>query len=366
VALLLFHVAWPPVYDFPPARPFEGPLWYDPYEGETGDWLKSNFHAHSLAWGGWTYGSHEPQEVRRLYRERGYDVYAVSNYQSISLPGPGDGPAITAYEHGYGAGAQHQTVIGARRVSWYEFLLYQGARQKQSVIDRLADQADVVFLNHPNKQDSYSLRDMQRLTGYTAIEVATKYARAEAYWDAALSAGRPVWGVCADDGHKMDRASHIGIGWIMIDSASRAPETILEAIRKGRFYGVWTRKRDEPNALVSCRIREGRLEVQCEEPADLIRFIGQDGRVLDAMQGESSASYRLRPDDTYVRTEVVTGRTTLFLNPVFRHSGDPFDRPVASIRAVPTWTLRIGGATALLLAAGFLILGFPFRGFGRR
>jgi hypothetical protein len=46
------------------------------------------------------------------------------------------------------------------------------------------------------------------LTGYDALEVASKYGVWEDYWDAALSAGRPVWGVASTTAtHRSKRAS---------------------------------------------------------------------------------------------------------------------------------------------------------------
>lgn len=348
-AIVLLHVAWPPVYEFRPARPFAGPQWYDPYADDGGTWLRANFHAHSRAWGGLTFGTSSPEEVRTRYREEGYDVYALSNYQLISPPGPGDGIPIPAYEHGLTLGGQHQLIVGARRVSWLVLPLPQGVRQKQYVLDRLAREAPVVIINHPMKIRSYSVEDMALLSGYTGVEIATKYTRSRDPWDAALSAGRPVWGFCSDDGHQYELPRHAAIGWIMLRSADRTPEGVLDAIQKGRFYGIWTRHQAPPNALRSAAIRDGSLQVDLERPADEIRFVGQGGRTLSVVRDAKHASYRLSDADTYVRAEAVTGDTSLFLNPVFRYSGAPLANPGPAVDRAETWALRAAALAAYAL-----------------
>jgi len=359
--VLLFHVAYPPIYRFPPARAFSGPHWYNPYaapekKGEPdGAWLTANFHAHSRAWGGLTrWGrSYPTEEVWNRYRQLGYDVIGISNYQSIRPPMPGESIYISAYEHGFGIFQQHQTVLGARAVCWLDFPVYQGVRHKQCVIDQLRADARAVILNHPNKNGSYTVEDLSALTGYTGIEVASKYARGITHWDAALSAGRPVWGFCGDDRQDLERLAKQGTAWIMIRSPDRTANAVLESMQAGRFYGVWARQNRRPNKFVSCRVRDHWLEVKVEEPAESIRFIGQGGAVKGQVQGASTADYQLSEYDTYIRVEVETRATTLFLNPVFRHDGDPLDGPRALVAPFATWLVRAFAGIIVALALFF-------------
>ncbi|HNY23233.1 MAG TPA: hypothetical protein PKM89_00550, partial [Bacteroidales bacterium] len=59
VLVLLLLAGWTlfrlmPFYLPSEAVPFNGAFWYNPYEGLTrgeGKWLRTNFHAHSNAWG---------------------------------------------------------------------------------------------------------------------------------------------------------------------------------------------------------------------------------------------------------------------------------------------------------------------------
>lgn len=349
------HIASPPRYEFPPATPFSGEQWYDPYDAD-GVWLRANFHAHSRAWGGLTNGKDPADAVRAAYRELGYDIYPLSNYQQILSPGPDDGVQITAYEHGYGMAGIHHTVIGAEDVEWLEYSLPQSIHHKQKVLNALAATAPVVIINHPTRNDSFPVSDFSRLTGYTGIEVLTKRSRSRQHWDSALSAGRAVWGFCGDDGHDLASQSAVGIGWNMILSADRSPTAVIEALRSGRFYGVWTRHKEEPNVLLGIGLDAGKLSLRVERPADEIRFIGQDGAVLLAVRAADRAVYELQPDDTYVRVEAETGDTTLVFNPVFRYQGDPLASTTASIRPVATWLLRIAVLIGVAASGWFLYL----------
>jgi len=353
IVLLTWHLGWPPVYEFPPTQPFQGDQWYNPYASSNGEWLRSNFHAHSKAWGGITYGTNAPEEIWDHYRNLGYDIHSISNYQLIDRTGEGQDLYIPGYEHGIGISQQHHTVIGAESVSWFDFPLYQGLRQKQHIIDLLAPSSEVLFINHPDRHRAYSLEDMRHLTGYTGMEIKSHFADAVDYWDAALSAGRPVWGVCADDSHRLNRASHVANGWLMILSPQRAQAPVLDALRQGAFYSVWKGKEGQPNSLRACEIEEGDLSATFEEPADVIRFVGQGGSIMAWTVGQATASYTLRESDTYVRVEADSNGTTLYLNPVFRHGGQPLVTPPARAAMLATWVIRGGAATLLLLVGYF-------------
>ncbi|MBN2490072.1 MAG: hypothetical protein JXQ29_04400 [Planctomycetes bacterium] len=358
LAAVLFHFAYPPVYEFPPAHPFSGAQWYNPYDRAGSDWLVANFHAHSRTWLGFDRGggAHALETVWNQYRAIGYDVIGISNYQSIRPPMPGETMYVTAYEHGYGIFQQHQTVLGAPAVSWFDFPLYQGTRHKQCVIDRLRADAAVVVINHPNKSGSYTLDDFRRLARYTGVELASLYARGLAHWDAALSAGRPVWGFCSDDYHEVEKLQQDGVGWLMVAAASRTPAALLAAIREGRFYSVWARQDRHPNELETCRIRAGRLEVELREPASCVRFIGQEGTVRAEFHHRAAAGYPLAATDTYLRVEAVTRATTLFLNPVFRHDGEPLAHPAPRVAVLPTLALRlVSGVSAALGLLGLVL-----------
>jgi len=352
-----FELAWPPFYEFAPAAPFHGESWYNPNAGYHGGGLLANFHAHSEAWGGLTFGSTPRHELYAMYKERGYDVIGISDYMSLSPPdAPGD-LYVSSYEHGFTPGRHHHTVIGAARVVWFDYPWGGSTRQKQSVIDWLRPSAPFIAINHPTKAQSFSIADLEQLSGYDAVEIATKYGVWDDFWDAALSAGRPVWGVAADDGHAQTESgagSHLGIGSLMIHADQRTPEAVLQALHEGRFHSLYTRQNEGPIALEKSEIEDGALRVRVGERAAAIRFYGEHGVLRYQEMGRAEASYTPRADDPYVRVEVIAHGAVLYTNPILRWDGFALPRAEARVLAGPTWGVRAAGAAALAALAWLL------------
>ncbi|HTO52927.1 MAG TPA: hypothetical protein VMR50_06025 [Myxococcota bacterium] len=350
--LVTFELAWPPFYDFAPAQPFQGEHWYNPYAGYTGGGLLANFHAHSEAWGGLTFGNTPRRELYALYKARGYDVVGISDYMLLDSAIEPDELFVSSYEHGFTPGRHHHTVIGAEHVVWFDYPLGGSTRQKQNVLDWLRPSARFLVINHPTKAASFSIHDLERLSGYDAIEVASKYGVWDDYWDAALSAGRPIWGVASDDGHAQTEegaGSHVGIGAILIHAAERTPEAVFAALRAGRFHSLYTRQNEPPLLLERCELEDGALRVRVGERANAIRFYGPHGVLRYQELGRAEASYAPRADDPYVRVEVIAHGAVVYLNPVLRWDGVALPKPEARVRALPTWAARGLGALSLLL-----------------
>jgi len=354
---------WAPIYRYAPATPFTGPSWFNPYAGFTGDGLRVNFHAHSRAWGGLTKGSVAPDDIYARYRELGYDLAAISNYQHITEPPSVASLYVPTFEHGLGLGKQHQTVIGARSVLWFDYPLLQTTRHKQHVLDLLAGSCDVLVLNHPFHHSvvfggGYALDEMRQLSGYQALEVATPYGVDTRYWDAALSAGRPVWGIASDDSGGTHRPKRIARGWLVVHGASeRSGPAIVAAVRAGTFHSVWADHEKAPNRLLECRlIEEGPLlHVRCESPADRIVLRGQDGVIQAEQPSSTEARFCLADVGPYARVEIETRKATLYLNPVMRCGEPGAAGPGAIIDPVLTSAMRVGGAS-LLVGAALLFL----------
>jgi hypothetical protein len=286
-----------------------------------------------------------------MYKSLGYDVIGISDYMSLSPP---DGDAgeihVSTYEHGFTPGRRHQTVIGADHVSWFDYPLGGKTRQKQSVIDWLRPSAPFIVLNHPTKAQSFTIADFETLSGYDAIEVATKYGTWDDFWDAALSAGRPIWGMAADDGHAQtdtSPGSHLGIGKVVVHADERTPEAVLRALRDGRFHSLYTRQNEGPIALELAEVEDGRFHVRVGERAAVIRFYGPHGDLRYQETNRSEASYEMDSDDPYVRVEVIAHNAVMYLNPIIRWDGVALPKPEARELLGVTWAVRAGGALAL-------------------
>ncbi|MGE3164131.1 MAG: hypothetical protein AB7O52_04455 [Planctomycetota bacterium] len=371
VALVWFHEVGPSMYEYPPAKPFSGNRWYNPYEPVDGSrWLRACLHAHSEAWGGFTDGDAPVRAVWEAYRNLGTDVVGISNYQSIRPRFEDEELYFSVYEHGFGIGQHHFTVLGAAAVSWFDFPLYKRLRHKQAVIDHLRARCEFLVINHPAKNGAFAGEDLAFLSGYDAVEIATGSCRPDTrgrrgerpveperkaagpeLWDTALSSGHAVWGMCGDDSHALADPHDLGRGWVAIDvGSSTSPPTeadVLESLRAGRFYGAWTRRDQQFTTRVeSVVLHEPLLRVALTEPVTEIRFIGQGGQLLHQASATQTAEYTVRPDDTYVRVEAVivdafgNEGVTLFLNPLYRYENDPRLAATATKRPVSTWVAR--------------------------
>jgi hypothetical protein len=339
------------VYEFPEPRPFAGSAFFNPYRELTGVWQRANLHAHGRPWQGFTTGEQNADEVVAAYRRQGYSVAGVSDYQHIAAKDGTD--TLPLYEHGYNLGKRHQLAVGARDVVWFDFPFAQTRSQQQFIIDLVGGSADLVAIAHPEGRDAYSLEDMQRLTGYQLLEVVNGPFIADKPWDAALSAGRPVWALANDDNHDLNERGRFNVAWNMIDARSASTADIVKALRAGRSYAV-LRTDEIPTAdettVTAVELRDSTLTVTWAGAPSIVAFFGQNGEQRKSVRNVTGAAYTFDERDTYIRAVIYSPRTIMFLNPVFRYDGVQVPAPAARIDAIATWTMRasvVGGVLAL-------------------
>jgi hypothetical protein len=314
-------------------------------------WLKANFHAHSNAWKGVTDGRGDASYIAEQYRDMGYDVFSLSNYQTITQIVCEDILYIPAYEHGYNAGKRHQLVLNAEQVAWFDYPLFQSAHQKQHIIDMLYADNGCVALAHPSFDIGYSERDLIKLSEYQLFEVLNHYRISDHLWDAALSSGHPVWIVGNDDTHNADNSNETGVRWTMINTAEREKEGVLQALISGRAFGVDGRSGKMDNRLEFVSVSGDTLRVLLTSAACRIEFIGQGGVIRKTVDSTRTASLVLTDEDTYVRTVIHNAESTFYLNPVIR-CRDSFPRtPGVTIDYTRTWFKRFMILGMLILAA---------------
>jgi hypothetical protein len=350
VLVVVGPYVWGPIYRFPEPTRFAGSAFFNPYAHLTGSWQRTNLHAHGRAWVGLTNGQQTDEEVVQRYRNLGYTVPGVSDYQRIAAH---YGVAtMPIYEHGYNIGKRHQLAIGAHSVQWFDFLLWQSLSQEQYVIDRVKAKADLVALAHPATRDAYTTDDLQQLTTYDLIEVVNGPFAVEDAWDAALSTGHPVWALANDDTHDLTDSRRTAAGWNMVDASSTLTADIVGALKDGRSYAVLRIGAIESaNLTVLDRVdvSDNTLTVSVTGAESTFKFVGQDGVVRKTVKNAIVASYTMAANDTYVRTVITSPQTVLYLNPVVRYDGKNLSKPAASVDAAATWAIR--GGTGLGVVA---------------
>ena len=349
--LLGLPYACAPVYRFPQPAPFSGTRLFNPYDHSSGRWQRANLHAHGRAWLGLTSGRQSNDEVVERYKSLGYSVAGVSNYHQIAAH---DGvTTIPAYEHGYNIGKHHQLAIGARKVDFVDFPIWQSRSHLQFIINRVAATSDLVAIVHPESRNAYDDDDLQQLTGYHLIEVFNGKFPHDAAWDAALSSGRAVWGIGNDDNHDLDDRERLGVAWTMINAPSGDTPDIVAALKSGRSYAVVrTNEAAADTVFKSATVSDWTLTVATSGEPSTFDFIGQNGVVRKTVPDALTASYVFEPSDTYIRTAIRAPRTTMYLNPVLRYDGT-LPAPAATVDMMKTTLLR--GALAVAVVGGLMV-----------
>lgn len=316
--------------------PFAGPIWFNPYDGIDGsEWKLGSFQVQSDAWSGVTNGrANTPQRIFEVYGELGYDIITISDYMAINEFTTPDRPFVRVYEHGYGAFKTHQVCLGAHTITSLDYPLFQTRSNKQHILDRLREASKAVAIAHPSLRNAYSLEDMAYLTGYQLLEASSKFRMSLSHWDAALTAGKPIWILSNDDAHDLNKPWEFGRNATMVHTASLEEDDVIDALVSGRSYAFIPGKGEnctheqkvahlaDRSSLLACRIVGDSLLVQASLPIRSVRFIGQNSDTLLLQSwpnGAAAVEYRLRPQDAYVRTELeLTNGDRFLLNPFFR------------------------------------------------
>ena len=327
-----------PVYDFPRAQPFEGSKWFNPYADVNGhDWKLCNFQVQSNAWAGITNGRNSSvNDIEATYKELGYDALGISDYMSINEQVDTSSFSVSMYEHGYGIMKHHQLCLGAEKVWFFDFPIFQCTHSKQFVIDRLRPQCKVLAIAHPALRNAYDACDMEQLSGYDLVEALNHIKFSLPQWDAALSAGRPVYIIANDDNHDIRKVYDYGRLATVVSSGTNQQNQILESLQQGKAYGleIYTpdgethelkveRFRDLPH-LNQCAMQGDTVLLASSQTIHHIKVMHQNGEVfLDSTitQGAEQISFSIANAVSYARIEVEAGKKhLLYLNPIMKTS----------------------------------------------
>ncbi len=357
------------IFDFPETKKFTGNQLFNPYEDLKGEWYKSNFHAHTHAWGGLSNGVDTHEEVLDAYQSKGYDVACITNYHRIDpYPEGYDLIHLPMYEHGFNILKAHKLAIAPKKVSFLDFPLYQSLSHKQVIVNKLKENEATVVIAHPefgNFGHSHSEYHMSQLCGYELIEVLNHYRTSDEHWDAALSTGKLSWIIANDDTHNVAGRNNTFVMWTWVNSTAATPEGILDALITGKAYGVRGKHAVDENKFVSCTTDGLTVTYTFEKPVPEIQLIGQDGQLKHKAVNTNTVSYTFQPDDTYIRVQAYHHNDSrLFLNPVLRWDGqnlplNTLNQP--SINTFQTILFKIG-----LFLFELLLLGLLFGRFFRR
>lgn len=363
-ALAIRQYFFCPIYDFKENLPFWGNNWYNPYSKlNRATWKKCNFHAHSKAWNGITNGKGSETDIWERYQALRYSVNCVSNYHTINMSFKNAPNFMSAYEHGYNIMKAHQLVLGGNQVIALDYFFPQTLSNKQNILNWLKTDDNYIVICHPNIRKVYQSADFNYLSRYDCIEVMSPYVQSFDTWDAALSAGKPIFGMANDDTHNIFNDNTVGnyCTWLNIDTLNA--NAIKKVLKSGKFYSMQLPK-NKPVAnedlpyLEYLNIYDNKLiSIKVNKNASKIKFIGQNGVVLSTSQGDI-ANYSILPTDCYIRIEILFDNDVMIaLNPVFRYEAHPFeakDTNLAEVNWFKTIFLHTLGVLITVIIGIFL------------
>lgn len=339
-------------YDFSPQKPFSGTALYSPYRS-TQMWQKCNFHAHANAWGGLTDGKTQTGKmVLAKYDSMQYDIACISDYHSINPEQDLESPIfIPVYEHGHNLFKAHRLALGSKLVSYYDVSLFHTLSDRQYIINRVKRSSPYLAIAHPKFGGGHTLDDFTYLTGYDLIEVLNHYRLSDKYWDKALSAGKAAWIIANDDNHNIHKTDETGVKWTMVGTNELNNKAIMDNLVGGNAYGVEGKAGRNDLCLESLTTEGTAMHLRLDGVAKEIKLIGQNGMVKAIYPQQQAISYGFAPDDTYIRAEITTRNTKMYLNPVVRYDGKHI--PTNPNKAKPlffaTWFMRLRCLLALVL-----------------
>ena len=311
--------------------PFSGEFFYNPYKDYSINTLKANFHSHSKAWLHLTSGSQKPEEVYKFYKNHGYDIVSLSNYQKITVDSLVH-DYIPVYEHGHNIGKSHQLIFNSWKTIFFDFPVVLGYNNRQQVINKLREGGGLIALAHPDLFLGYGKRVMKYLKGYDFIEVFNTFKVSDVIWDAALTGGYPAWILAGDDCHDINNPELRFNCWNRISTKGRSRDDVITALKDGCSYGVMNMNHKELNYLDSCIVRHGTINVYFRNKADRISFIADNGSVKKEVINSATASYKITKEDSYVRVSARNETEMIFLNPVVRYNGIGLNHNNGSVR----------------------------------
>jgi len=297
-------------------------MWESPYL-EKGEWLRGNTHTHSTV----SDGSHSPQEVIDIYgRIATSPKHPWNNYRWLVLT---DHNKETFPENFEIPEKEGFVVMIGREESWGKHIVgincemtfeqdihgmeMNSLEYHQARIDKMVDEGGMVILPHPHwaSMDHWSAENAIKLERYTGIELINGdiwngpgYLATDV-WDAALTAGKRVWGFGADDFHSV-RDFHNA--WTTVYARECTKDAILEAIKCGSLYasnGADFERLYVDGDWIIAEAKDTNTTVLTEKT---FKFIGAGGEVLHRQIGTGrTAAYKAQGREKYVRVELQLG-----------------------------------------------------------
>ena len=313
---------------------------------EGGRFYKANLHSHSTV----SDGVFTPEEVKKLYVEHGYSVYAYTDHH-VMVPHHDltdeNFLALSGYELTVHAPDELYKTIG--KVCHFNFIALDPEHTKQEVyypnnyeeknagkveydtsfppcsleyspenITKIMqmgrEQGFFVIYNHPTWSNEH-YPEYANYHGMHAMEICNYGCLMGGYdenngfiYDDMLRAGERIYCVAADDNHCCGDLSSPNFdacgAFTMIKADKLEYKTVTDALLAGHFYA------SQGPEIHELWMEDGKIHLSCSDAKKIYMTTGRrKARLVLAPKGESvnEAVFEVEPRDIYVRFTVVDG-----------------------------------------------------------
>ena len=262
-----------------------------------GQWLRGNLHTHSTL----SDGNHPPQTVIEQYAKAGYDFLMMSDHDLYTSETHyadlnNFGIALIPGNEISRNGPHILHVDADKHVHCHE--------DRQLVIDEINQGRGFSIVPHPNWKEDFNHCPHERLEkwqGYTGLEIyngvvtrlnGSPYATDR--WDRLLASGRRLWGYAHDDFHDLTNGD-FARGWNVAYANHRSPESIVRALRTGKFYA-------STGVIISClHVNGNRIHIETENAERIVALADTARRI--AVADGSSMEVEMANGIRYLRLE---------------------------------------------------------------
>ena len=263
---------------------------------------KVNLHLHTNL----SDGQRSPAEAVQIYRQQGYDAIAITDHWFW-----GDGEespdftVLSGAEYNIGGndtigGVYHILCIGSKYAP--SVTKHMNA---QELIDAIHRAGGMAVLAHPawslnTPEQILALKNVDATEIYNTVSGVHMSRRADSSLivDMLATRGRCYPLIGDDDVHYYDGTDDCKT-WIMVEAEDNAPAFLMPAIRAGKYYAT-------QGPEVHLLREENSFTVKCSPCREII-FHTAAAWSRRVFEGEdlTSATYKSKPEDIFVRAEVV-------------------------------------------------------------
>ena len=265
--------------------------------------LRANFHCHTTN----SDGRMNPEDCIRFYKNAGYKILSITDHRMVTEMESEEILLIPGIEIDYILPGQWVHILGLGMKKEIEDR-WNPSNTPQDGINLIRQLGGIAVLGHP----AWSLNTpdfMRSLEGLSGVEIWNSVstlpingdrADSSSLLDVTWASGGELLPVFAnDDSHSY--TFEAGIAATMVQPEECSVESVMEALRKGRFYAT-----TGPQIQQIEYKKNGEIIVRCS-PADTIIFYSDspwsNGRVV-IRENMTECSYNVQELDHYVRIEV--------------------------------------------------------------